>query len=66
MPEVEQSALEEAVEWFKRCPNTMGEGFEIEIRPFVGPEDYGDEFTAEQRDRVARMEATGAEQHPNG
>jgi hypothetical protein len=61
---VEVGSKEEAVEWFKRCPNTMGEGFEIEIRPFLGPEDFGDDvLSTEQRERVARMEATGAEQH---
>jgi hypothetical protein len=60
---VEVGSKEEAIEWFKRCPNTLGEGFEIEIRPFVEAEDFGEEFTAEQRERVARMEATGAGQH---
>ena len=61
---VEVGSTEEAVQWFKRCPNTMGEGFEIEIRPFLGPEDFSEaEFTPEQRERVADMEATAAEQH---
>ena len=60
---VEVGSMQEAIEWFKRCPNTMGEGFELEIRPFFGPEDIGDEFTPEQRERVARMEATAVEQH---
>ncbi len=61
---VEVGSMAEAVEWFTRCPNTMGEGFEIEIRPFLGPEDFDDaDFTPEQRERVALMEATGAEQH---
>lgn len=60
---IEVGSLAEAVEWFRRCPNTMGEGFEIEIRPFVGPEDFGDAVTDEQRETVARLEAAGAEQH---
>jgi len=61
---VEVGSKEEVVEWFKRCPNTMGEGFEIEIRPFLTPEDFGDGvMTAEQRETVARMEATADEQH---
>src|SRR5215212_8810754 len=48
---LEVGSMEEAVEWFKRCPNTMGEGFEIEIRPFLTPEDFGDGvMTAEQRE----------------
>lgn len=60
---VEVGSMEEAIQWFKRCPNTMGEGFEIEIRPFLEPEDVGDALTPEQRDHIARMEATAAEQH---
>lgn len=60
---IEVGSLEEAVEWFRRCPNTMGEGFEVEIRPFLAPEDFGDAVTPEQRETVARMEAAGAEQH---
>jgi hypothetical protein len=61
---VEVASKEEAVEWFKRCPNTMGEGFEIEIRPFLTPEDFGDGvMTDEQQETVARMEATATEQH---
>ncbi len=60
----EVGSKEEAVEWFLRCPNTRGEGAELEIRPFLGPEDFGDDvLTPEQREAVARMEATGAEQH---
>jgi hypothetical protein len=61
---VEVGAKEEAVEWFKRCPNTMGEGFEIEIRPFLTAEDFGDDvLTSEQRDAIDQMEETAAEQH---
>jgi hypothetical protein len=61
---VDVGSKQEAIEWFRRCPNTMGEGFEIEIRPFLGPEDFGDDvLTPGQREAVARMEATGAEQH---
>src|SRR3982751_6764398 len=46
---VEVGSLAEAVEWFKRCPNTMGEGFEIEIRPFLSAEDIDEALTDEQR-----------------
>jgi hypothetical protein len=60
---VEVASLAEAVEWFKRCPNTLGEGFEIEVRPFVQLEDVGEALTAEQRADIARMEATAAQQH---
>jgi hypothetical protein len=61
---VEVASKEEAVEWFRRCPNTMGAGFEIEIRPFLSAEDFDEAaVTPEQRETIARMEATGAEQH---
>ena len=55
---LEVASLEEAVEWFKRCPNTMGEGWEVEIRPFYGLEDFPDALTPELREAVEQMEAT--------
>lgn len=58
---VEMKSLEECVEWFKRCPvQTGGEATNIEIRRLFGPEDFGDEFTAEQRDAVAKREENAA------
>jgi hypothetical protein len=60
---IEVGSLAEAVEWFKRCPNTMGEGFEIEIRPFLSAEDIDEVLTDEQRATIDRLEATAAEQH---
>ena len=60
---LEVGSMEEAVEWFRRCPNTMGEEWEVEIRPFIGAGDVDDALTPELRESVARMEATAAEQH---
>jgi hypothetical protein len=60
---IEVGSKEEAIEWFKRCPNTMGEEWEVEIRPFYGAEDFPDELTSELRETVERLEATAAEQH---
>jgi hypothetical protein len=60
---LEVDSKEEAIEWFKRCPNTMGEGWEIEIRPFYGADDFPDELTPEQREAVELMEATADAQH---
>jgi len=60
---LEVGSKEEAVEWFKRCPNTTGEEWEVEIRPFYGPDDFPDELTPELREAVERMEAT-ADQQP--
>jgi hypothetical protein len=60
---IEVGSKEEAIEWFKRCPNTMGEDWEVEIRPFYGADDFSDELTSELRETVERLEATAAEQH---
>jgi hypothetical protein len=34
-------SIEEAVEWVKRCPNPMLTDSDIEIRPVLGPADFG-------------------------
>jgi hypothetical protein len=33
------SSLQEAIDWVKKCPNPMIEDSDIEIRPFMEPED---------------------------
>jgi hypothetical protein len=43
----EVRSIDEAVEWVKRCPNPMLSDSEIEIRPVVGPEDFGENLTPE-------------------
>lgn len=52
-------SLEEAIEWVKRCPNPTGAEGEIEIRPILEAEDFGDEFTPELRAREERLRARG-------
>ncbi len=39
------SSLQEAIDWVKKCPNPMIEDCDIEIRPFLEPEDLPGEFT---------------------
>lgn len=36
------SSMEEALEWAKKCPNTMEEDSDLEIRPFFTMEDFAD------------------------
>jgi hypothetical protein len=49
-------SLDEAIEWVKRVPNPMpGTEAEIEIRPVFEPDDFGDEFTPELRERNERL-----------
>lgn len=58
---VETASLAECVEWFRRYPvpgRGTGERPHVEIRRVFQAEDFGDEFTAEQRAAVAAREAT--------
>ena len=47
---------QEAIDWVKRCPSPFpGEDCEIEIRQVYEAEDFGAEFTPEQRAAEERM-----------
>jgi hypothetical protein len=50
-------SMEEAVEWARRCPNPMPGPSDLEIRPFVEPEDFGAEFTPELQEKEQRLRA---------
>ncbi|HET7771802.1 MAG TPA: YciI family protein [Chloroflexota bacterium] len=50
-------SMDEAIEWAKRCPNPTGEESELEIRPIFEAEDFGDEYTPEQRARADQLRA---------
>ncbi|MGC1293753.1 MAG: YciI family protein [Alloacidobacterium sp.] len=51
-------SMEEAVEWVKRCPAPFpGIESEIEIRPLVEPEDFGDALAPEFREQEERLRA---------
>ncbi len=50
------ASMDEALEWARRCPDPMpGEEAEFEIRPIFEAEDFGEEFTPEERAREARL-----------
>jgi hypothetical protein len=53
------SSLDEAVEWLKRAPFR---GTEIELRPIMETEDFGDQLPDEVRRSEERMRARLAEQ----
>jgi hypothetical protein len=56
-------SMNEAVDWVRRCPDPMpGEDAEIEIRPILEVEDFGEKFTPELRAREERLRAELAEQ----
>jgi hypothetical protein len=48
-------SMEEAVEWLKRCPNPMPGDSEVEIRPLYELTDFGENFTAEAREKEERL-----------
>jgi hypothetical protein len=51
------TSMEEAVEWVKRCPHPMpGEDTEIEIRPIIEAEDFGEAFAREKGERMRAVE----------
>jgi hypothetical protein len=50
------SSIEEAIEWVKRCPNPMMEDSEIEIRPIISMEDFGEAFTPELQAQEERIQ----------
>ena len=52
------NAMDEAVEWVKRCPSPEGETEgEIEIREIFEAEAFGDEFTPELREKEEQLRA---------
>ena len=50
-------SMEEAVEWVRRCPNPHLADSEIEIRPLMTAEDFGETFTPELREQEERLRA---------
>lgn len=54
-------SMDEAVSWLERAP--FDGGTEVELRPILAPEDFGDQLTPEQRAREERLrELTEREQ----
>src|SRR5438128_1579597 len=54
---VQVKSKEEAIEWFKRCPNPMNDEAELEIRQVFEAADFGPEFTPELREAEERLGA---------
>ncbi|MGC4086398.1 MAG: YciI family protein [Polyangiaceae bacterium] len=54
----EVKSMDEALEWARRCPAPMpGEESDLELRPIIGLEDFGDVVTPEILEREARQRA---------
>ena len=56
----EVKSMDEAVEWAKQCPDPMpGEVSELESRPYVSMEDFGEAVTPEIVAKEAELRAKG-------
>jgi len=51
------ASMDEAIDCAKRCPNPSGGDFDLEIRPIMEMEDFGDELTPEVREQEQRLRA---------
>lgn len=52
----EVESMDEAIGWALRCPSPMpGEEAELELRPFVEAEDFGEAFTPELQAREEEL-----------
>jgi hypothetical protein len=49
--------MDEAIAWARRCPAPMPGGGELELRPVVEAEDFGEAFTPELRAAEERLRA---------
>ena len=56
-------SMDEAVDWLERAP--FDGGTEVELRPVFEAEDFGKEFTPEERAREERLRAEIERQHPS-
>ncbi len=54
---IQARSKEEAVEWFKRCPNPTGDIGQVEIRQVFELEDFGDAATPEVREQEEKRRA---------
>jgi hypothetical protein len=60
-------SMDEALEWARRCPDPMpGEDSELEIRPVVEADDFGEAFTPELRAQEERLRAEIERQQQRG
>lgn len=57
---IDVKSKEEAIEWFKRCPNPMESDSDLEIRQVFEMEDFGEAMTPELREQEERMRAQTA------
>ena len=54
----EVKSMDEAMAWAMRIPSPSGQELDVGVRPFFGPEDFCEEFTPDQQNRVEEMHRT--------
>jgi hypothetical protein len=62
---LQAKSYEEALEWLKRAPRPAQGEFVIELRQIFEPEDFGEAFTPELREREARIREQAERQAKN-
>ncbi len=60
------SSLQEAIDWVKKYPNPTMEDSDVEIRPFMEPEDFAGLVTPERLEEVKELEARSADRDGYG
>jgi hypothetical protein len=50
------ASMQEAIEWARRCPNPMEGESEIEIRPIIEAEEFGEEFARGKEERMREVQ----------
>jgi hypothetical protein len=56
--------MQAAIDWVKKWPREDGHGnVEIDIFPILTEDDFGDAFTADQRERERRLREEGEARH---
>ena len=54
-------SLNDAISWAKKCPNPTGGKGQLEIRPLLEVDDFGEAFTPELREREERVRTRAAD-----
>jgi hypothetical protein len=54
-------SMDEAMEWARRVPNPGQTDGELELRPVLSDEDFGDSLTPEIREQADRLRAQAEE-----
>ncbi len=60
------ASLQEAIDWVKKFPDSMGEDSDVEIRPLMEPEDFAGVVSSERLEEVKELEARSGDRDGYG